>query len=112
MRVSSPIVPFFNGTLKSTRMNTRWPLSSRSLIESFAIGSRQTLRSALRRSHRGPREATETVVVQAFRPASQALLYQFAQQIDTAVRIAPFVVVPGQHFQEVAFHHLGVRHVD
>src|SRR4029077_15155283 len=38
MRVSSPITPFFSGTLKSTRMNTRFPARSRSLIESFGMG--------------------------------------------------------------------------
>src|SRR5579864_284597 len=37
MRVSSPITPFLSGTLKSTRMNTRRPLSGRSFIESFAM---------------------------------------------------------------------------
>ena len=35
IRVSSPITPFLSGTLKSTRMKTRLPLRSRSLIESF-----------------------------------------------------------------------------
>src|SRR5215470_15772699 len=38
MRVSSPITPSFSGTLKSTRMNTRLPARSRSLIESFGMG--------------------------------------------------------------------------
>src|SRR5215470_9281393 len=38
MRVSSPITPSLSGTLKSTRMNTRLPARSRSLIESFGMG--------------------------------------------------------------------------
>src|SRR5215813_4093923 len=38
MRVSSPITPSLSGTLKSTRMNTRLPAGSRSLIESFGMG--------------------------------------------------------------------------
>src|SRR5262245_3560757 len=38
MRVSSPMMPSFRGTLKSTRMNTRLPARSRSLIESFGMG--------------------------------------------------------------------------
>src|SRR5882672_6083961 len=38
MRVSSPITPSLSGTLKSTRMNTRFPARSRSLIESFDMG--------------------------------------------------------------------------
>src|SRR5438105_1608671 len=37
MRVSSPIRPFLSGTLKSTRMKTRWPFSARSLIDSFGM---------------------------------------------------------------------------
>ena len=41
MRVSSPITPSFKGTLKSTRMNTRLPAGSRSLIESFGMGVRE-----------------------------------------------------------------------
>src|SRR6516164_1606435 len=38
IRVSSPITPSLSGTLKSTRMNTRLPARSRSLIESFGMG--------------------------------------------------------------------------
>src|SRR5215471_17819510 len=41
IRVSSPMTPFLSGTLKSTRMNTRFPARSRSLIESFDMGVRE-----------------------------------------------------------------------
>jgi len=34
--VSSPMTPFFSGTLKSTRTKTRRPRRSRSLIVRFA----------------------------------------------------------------------------
>src|SRR6195952_2547355 len=48
IRVSSPMIPFLSGTLKSTRMKTRWPLRSRSLIESFGfIGHRSAEAFAL-----------------------------------------------------------------
>ena len=33
IRVSSVITPFFSGTLKSTRMKTRLPLTAKSRIE-------------------------------------------------------------------------------
>ena len=46
MRVSSVMVPFLIGTLKSTRMNTRLPRRSRSLIEYFVIMSRRAWRPA------------------------------------------------------------------
>ena len=36
MRVSSPMRPSLSGTLKSTRMKTRLPFRSRSLIDSLA----------------------------------------------------------------------------
>ena len=37
MRVSSPTTPFSIGTLKSTRMNTRFPRRSRSRMDNLAI---------------------------------------------------------------------------
>ena len=39
IRVSSPITPFLIGTLKSTRMKTRFPPRSRSEIDSFTTYS-------------------------------------------------------------------------
>src|SRR4051812_24623689 len=88
-RVSSPIFPSFTGTLKSTRMKTRLPLRSTSLIESFGMGSAGS---------KGP--------------GLQALFHQHAQQIDAATRIAPLVVVPGENLDEIAVHHLRVGRVD
>src|SRR5580765_5738619 len=94
IRVSSPITPFFSGTLKSTRMKTRWPLRSRSVMDSFGMVMP------------GPKRTRPTTF------ALETLGDELAEQIDAAVRVAPFVVVPGEHLQEVALHHLGVWHVD
>ncbi len=42
----------------------------------------------------------------------QPLADHVAQQVDAAHRVAPFVVVPGQHLDERAVHHRRVRRVD
>src|SRR5262245_55258620 len=89
MRVSSEIRPSFSGTLKSTRTKTRFPLRSRSRIDSFAMA-----------------------IAAADRAELQALFDELSQEIDAAVRIAPLVVVPREDLHEIAVHHLGVRHVD
>src|SRR5580765_8716472 len=83
MRVSSVMIPSFNGTLKSTRMKTRLRTRSRSRMESLAIAA-----------------------------ALQAFLDHQPEQVDAAVRVAPLVVVPRENFHEVAVHHLRVRGVD
>src|SRR5688572_6924775 len=41
--------------------------------------------------------------------SSDSPCHQRAQQVHTAVRVAPFVVVPRQDLDEVAIHHLGRR---
>src|SRR5712691_10545536 len=110
MRVSSPIVPFFNGTLKSTRMKTRWPSRSRSLMDSF-IGVAKKGYGPFLNISKGVRQKG-AVPLFCYRPASQTFGDQLPQQIDAAVRVAPFVVVPGQDLQKIAFHHSRVRHVD
>src|SRR6476660_9712921 len=86
--VSSPMRPSLRGTLKSTRMKTRFPLRSRSLIETFAIGLL------------GPKG-----------PGLQPLLHQQAKQVDTPTGVAPFVVVPGEHLHEIAVHDFRVGRV-
>src|SRR6185312_1781052 len=83
MRVSSVTRPSSeSGTLKSTRMNTRWPSRFRSCMESFAISS-----SYLRRL--------------------ETLLCQEMNQIAYAAGITPLVVVPGDDFHAVSGHHAG-----
>jgi len=44
--------------------------------------------------------------------ALQTFLDQQAKQINTATRVAPLVVVPGEDFDEIAVHHLRVGCVD
>src|SRR5262245_27435221 len=88
MRVSSVIVPFSIGTLKSTRMKTFRPL----------------------------RERSRMVVIRTI-PADEGLpleplLFHVADQIDAAARVAPLVVVPRQDLDEVAVEHLRVRRVE
>src|SRR5437868_5506894 len=62
-----------SGTLKSTRMKTRLPLSSRSLMDSLAM------RSSL-----------------------QAFLAHEIDEIANTARVAPFVVIPRDNFHAVA----------
>src|SRR5262245_22718906 len=97
MRVSSPMTPSLSGTLKSTRMKTRLPRRSRSLIESFMSSAKASrYNSALR---------DNSVCLQPLR-------HQQPKQIDAAVRIPPLVVVPRQNLDEISVHHLRVRRVD
>ena len=60
MRVSSPIVPLFSGTLKSTRMKTRWPFRSRSLMESFTDPSRRACAAGRRSGSSSPTRCRTT----------------------------------------------------
>src|SRR2546423_3893210 len=92
IRVSSPMMPPLSGTLKSTRMKTRWPWRSRSLMDSFMVARLVRSAAAARRS--------------------ESLRHELPQQIDAAVRIAPLVVVPREDLHEVAVHHFRIRHVD
>ena len=89
MRVSSPTTPSRRGTLKSTRTNSRRPSRSRSRI-GFAWA-----RCLMRPGGRGP-EAL---------PALQSLGRQELDEVHAAGRVAPFVVVPREHLDEVALHH-------
>src|SRR5262245_6365677 len=91
MPVSSPTRPSFNGTFKSTRMNARSPRRSRSRIEIFA----------------NAKSSDPQILISS----NSALDYQ-PKQIDAAVRISPFVVVPGHDLHEIAVHDLRVRGVD
>src|ERR1700730_7234158 len=72
IRVSSVTTPSFSGTLKSTRRNTRLPRRSRSLIVSLAI---------IRNPQRNLKFCG----------------HEF-NQVAAAAGIAPFVVIPRQHF--------------
>src|SRR5579859_3712426 len=76
MRVSSVTTPSLSGTLKSTRINTRFPRKSKSLIVSLFM-SLEFARHQL-------------------------------DQIPATARIAPFVVVPSQHFHTLVADHFCV----
>ena len=60
MRVSSVIAPFLIGTLKSTRMKTRLPRRSRSLIEYFVIADQAGLKPASTASSAGRRSGSSS----------------------------------------------------
>src|SRR5262245_64428531 len=84
IRVSSVMRAPSSGTLKSARRKTRRPdRSSRSTV-SLATGTRKTRRGkALQRASHVP------------------------DQIPDTAGVTPFVVVPGQHLDQVAVHHGG-----
>src|SRR3954467_864418 len=119
IRVSSPMMPFLIGTLKSTRMKTRLPDRSRSLTESFMTGSRlQAPGSGPRqrpqgrsrepnagewggRRPRSPiraaaprRDAARSLEPGAWsrRESLQSLADDVSQQVHAADRVAPLVV--------------------
>src|SRR5439155_9714908 len=75
------------GTLKSTRTNTRFPRTSRSRRESFAIAQLKTIMSrsmSTIRSH---------------------LFCQHLHQFHAAIAVAPLVVVPTDYFHETVSKH-------
>src|SRR6266446_8672974 len=104
IRVSSSMTSFLIGTLKSTRMNTRLPWMSRSRMESLGIGRFQAPGSRLP----APAEARSPKPEADLNPP----LYEQAKQVHTAARVSPLVVVPGQHFHEIAVHDLRIGGID
>src|SRR6516165_4972128 len=73
------------GTLKSTRTSTRFPRTSKSRRVSFAISNRAPAR--------------------ALAPAEQDRLFgQHFHQLHAAIAVAPFVIVPADHFDETVAH--------
>src|SRR5512139_1073013 len=105
MRVSSTTAPSLRGTLKSTRTSTRFPRTSTS--RTVSLSNIRPPRPRLRNteSKRGPRRA----------PLERTrLLEHVLDQIDHAVRVAPFVVVPRHALHEGAgaAHHHGLAAVE
>src|SRR6185295_17346562 len=90
MRVSSVILPSFNGTLKSTRMKARWPERFRSVMDSLFI----TLADVMSRYLR------------------TALLHDELYTIPQPNAEAPLIVVPGKHLQHPVADGLGQRTID
>src|SRR5436853_3510203 len=84
MRVSSPMTPFLIGTLKSTRMNTRWPLSDRSLIDSFGMGNVGE-EDAVFYHHRKRGQRVRRLVEAASRPAIELPAVQRTLEVSALV---------------------------
>src|SRR5260370_41193597 len=101
MRVSSDTFPFSIGTLKSTRIKTRFPARSRSAIDNFSIRI-ATLDAVTALKSAGPRLKVDpvsrhlrTVILKSpFR-------YEF-YEIHNAAGITPLVVVPRKQLHETA----------
>src|SRR5205085_7556686 len=113
-----------SGTLKSTRMKTRLPGKSRSVIDSFGIDVLTTERcgdAAMQR--RGESQmrclssrllfaaATRRRVAPSLR-LLQSLFREEAYQVNNAARIAPLVVIPRQQLHQIAVEHTGVGRVE
>src|SRR5215208_6733718 len=93
MRESSSTLPSLIGTLKSTRIKTRWPRRGRSLMESLAT-----------KKHKKHKEKPAMEILQTF--ARNVL-----DQITHAARIAPLVVVPRKHLQHASANHFRVLRI-
>src|SRR6267154_419304 len=126
MRVSSVTTPSFSGTLTSTRIKTRLPRKSRSLIVSLSIYApvqniailrvgRNTLRSfSARRKHSQSKSATHVSSAAPYSLVTIRYLLRLKlrrqqhDQIATPARVAPLIVVPGENFHALVANHLGV----
>src|SRR5262249_44032453 len=68
------------GTLKSTRTSTRFPRTSRSRTESFAI-------------------------IYSYCCSSSRSVSQHFHQLHAPIAVAPLIIVPADHFYETIAHH-------
>src|SRR5260370_21096569 len=68
------------GTLKSTRMSTRFPRTSRSRTETFAI------------------------IYSCFCSCSRSVSQHF-HHFDAAIAVAPLIIIPADHFYEAVADH-------
>src|SRR6185503_13626067 len=85
IRVSSSTLPSLTGTLKSTRMNARWPRRTKSLIDSLDTKAQKE---------------------------SQTLGRDVLNEIANTAGITPFVVVPRKHLKHPPTDHFRVLSVD
>src|SRR4029077_4507487 len=92
-RVSSVTTPSLSGTLKSTRMKTRFPRRSRSSMVSLFMVLCSVARAKSGRAK--PRPCLE-------------LGGQELDQVAAAAGVAPLVVVPSQNFHAAVADDLGV----
>src|SRR5207245_10160327 len=106
MRVSSVTTPSLSGTLKSTRMETRFPRRSRSLMVSLFIVQEVASDEWLVARRASP----------FLPPLSQPISSEFGGQefdeVAATAGIAPLVVVPGQDFYAAVADNFGVFSVD
>src|SRR6266478_76142 len=104
-RVSSVITPSFKGTLKSTRIKTRLPRKSTSLIVSLFMAS------SSQRSVLGTDSVRKRHPQQRDQARSELGRHEF-DQVAAAAGVSPLVVVPGQHLYAAVPHHFGVTSID
>src|SRR6266403_4012051 len=106
MRVSSVTTPSLSGTLKSTRMKTRFPRRSRSLMVSLFIVQEVASDEWLVARRASP----------FLPPLSQPISSEFGGQefdeVAATAGIAPLVVVPGQDFYAAVADNFGVFGID
>src|SRR6266446_2877704 len=106
MRVSSVTTPSLSGTLKSTRMKTRFPRRSRSLMVSLFIVQEVASDEWLVARRASP----------FLPPLSQPISSEFGGQefdeVAATAGIAPLVVVPGQDFYAAVADDLCVFGID
>ena len=103
MRESSSTLPSLMGTLKSTRMKTRWPWKIVDpLIESLAAKRQQ--------SNHAKHVATKST--KNLQSMIKALARDVLDQIAHAARVTPLVVVPRKHFQHPSANHFRVLRID
>src|SRR5712691_13512592 len=98
MRVSSPTLPSWMGTLKSTRNNTRLPRRSTSDILSKRMGPRSTAEGEAERSRAGSLSPQSCFL---------ACVHQRNRDVQHPVAEAPFVVVPARDLNQRAVRHPG-----
>src|SRR6266567_894126 len=104
MRVSSVMRTFLPrvsiGTLKSTRTRTRFPRTSRSRSVSFAILLPLVFAVVLVLE-----ECSHTISENDYANVTKCLFSQKFEQFHATVAVAPFVVVPTDHFHKPVAKH-------
>src|ERR1700733_8041588 len=114
IRVSSITRPSSSGTLKSTRINIRLPLSGRSRMESLDMAGCPRVQIIS-----GSSAVIWPTVARAYSPSRmrrkrknlQALTGDVVNQVANAAGIPPLVVVPGDHLDAIAADHQRHRRI-
>src|SRR5713226_4055271 len=106
MRVSSVTTPSLSGTLKSTRMKTRFPRRSRSLMVSLFMVQEAASDEWLVARRASP------FLPPLSQPISLELGGQELDEVAATAGVAPLVVVPGQNFHAAVADDLCVFGID